>query len=54
MRTTAIANNVITVLMKLVVLIGVISFNGFPLWIAILVEMLVSATVMYNSTHILE
>ena len=54
MRTTAVFNNIITLFMKLIVLITAISITSLPLWIAIFIEMLVSAFVMYNSTRLLD
>lgn len=54
MRTIAIFNNIFTMVMKLVVLIAVLSFHGLPLFVAVLVEMLVSMIVMSHSTRILE
>ena len=54
MRTIAVGNNILTIFMKLAVLVAVISFTALPLWIAILVEMMVSAFVMSSSTFILE
>ncbi|MEG0275963.1 MAG: hypothetical protein RR630_02940 [Coprobacillus sp.] len=53
-RTTAIANNIFTIFMKLIILIPAIALAIIPLWVVVLVEMLVSMFVMYNSTHILE
>lgn len=54
MRSYAVANNLLTILMKLIVLVGVISFTGLPLWLAVIVEILVGMIVMRISTHILE
>lgn len=53
-RTTAVANNVFTLLLKFIILIPAIALTAIPLWLVVLVEMLVSMFVMYNSTHILE
>ncbi|MEG0367440.1 MAG: hypothetical protein RR585_11440 [Coprobacillus sp.] len=53
-RTTAIANNIFTILMKFAILIPAVAFAAIPLWVVVVVEMLVSMFVMYNSTHILE
>lgn len=54
MRTTAIFNNIFTVIMKLLVLIVAVTMTSFPIWLVVVIEMLVSAIVMYSSTHILE
>lgn len=53
-RTTAVVNNIFTLLMKFVILIPAIALTSIPLWLVVLVEMAVSMFVMYNSTHILE
>lgn len=54
MRSYAVANNVFTMLMKLIVFISVVSFTAFPLWAAVIIEILVGMFVMRNSTRILE
>ncbi|MEG0367933.1 MAG: hypothetical protein RR585_13920, partial [Coprobacillus sp.] len=54
MRSYAVFNSMFTLLMKIILLVAVISFTGLPLWLAIIIEMLVSMIVMYNSTHILD
>ena len=53
MRTNAIINNIITLLVKTILLIAVISFTGLPLWLALIVEILMSVLVLNNSTMIL-
>ncbi len=54
MRSQAIVNSVFTIFMKIALLITITSFTALPIWVAILIEMIVSASVMYNSTRILE
>lgn len=54
MRTTAVFNNILTLFMKLAVFITVISLTTLPLYVVVLIEMFVSAFVMYSSTRILE
>ena len=54
MRSYAVMNSVFTLLMKVIVIIAVIAFTGLPLWLAIIIEMIVSMIVMFNSTHILD
>lgn len=53
MRTIAVANNIITVVMKLMMLIAALSFVATPLWAIVLVEILLKAFVIRNSTCIL-
>lgn len=54
MRSYAVGNNIFTIFMKLIVFIGVVSFTAFPLWAAVLIEILVGMFVMRSSTRILE
>lgn len=53
-RSTAIFNNIFTIIMKMIVLVAAFSIASFPIWAAILIEMIVSAFVMSASTHILD
>lgn len=54
MRTNAIVNNILAFLTKLILLIVILSINSFPLWGAILVNIVIGAFIMYASTNILE
>lgn len=54
MRTIAVANHLLTIFVKLLMLIVALSFIGFPLWAVVIVEWLLKAIVMRNSTCILE
>ena len=54
MRSTAIFNNLLTIIMKIVVIILALSLSNFPIWAAIFIEILVNAFVMSASTYILE
>lgn len=54
MRTNALISNVFTVVMKLVEIILMFSFVGLPIWIIVLIEILVKALVIKNSTSFLK
>lgn len=54
MRTIAIANNILTVSMKVIMLIVALSWHLVPLWLIVLIEILLKAFVIRNSTCILE
>lgn len=54
MRSTVILNNIITILAKIGLLIGVISFTGLPLWLAVIVDWAISMLVVRMSTQVLE
>lgn len=54
MRTTAIVNNFITFLTKVVLLFSALSFTGIPLWVGVALNIIVGALVIENSTRILE
>ena len=54
MRSIAVANNILTLFMKIAILITVISFTGLPLWSVVFIEFCISAFVMYFATSILE
>lgn len=53
MRTNAIMNNALTIIMKLAILIAVVSFTGLPLWAALIAELITSALVIRTSTLII-
>lgn len=53
MRAITIFNNVLAILVKLLLLIGVISFTSLPLWLAVIVDIVISALVMKNATIVL-
>jgi len=53
MRTNAIINNAMTIIMKLAVLIVALSWTGLPLWLALIAEILTSVFVIRTSTRIL-
>ena len=53
MRTNAIINNAMTIIMKLAVLIFALSWTGLPLWLALIAEILTSVFVIRTSTRIL-
>ena len=53
MRTIAVMNNILTVVVKIAMLIVALSWTAIPLWIIVLIEILLKAFVMRNSTCIL-
>ena len=53
MRTIAVANNILTVVVKVAMLITALSWTVVPLWAIVLIEILLKAFVMRNSTCIL-
>lgn len=53
MRTIAVMNNILTVVVKIAMLIVALSWTAIPLWIIVLIEILLKAFVMRNSTYIL-
>ena len=54
MRTTALINNFITFLTKMILLFSALAFTGTPLWVGVALNIIVGALVIENSTHILE
>ena len=46
-------NNILTVVVKIAMLIVALSWTAIPLWIIVLIEILLKAFVMRNSTCIL-
>jgi len=54
MRTNAIVNNTLAFLTKFILFIVIVSVTSFPLWGAILANIVMGAFIMYNSTSILE
>lgn len=54
MRTTALINNFITFLTKMILLFSALAFIGTPLWVGVALNIIVGALVIENSTHILE
>ena len=53
MRTIEVANNILTVVVKVAMLITALSWTVVPLWAIVLIEILLKAFVMRNSTCIL-
>lgn len=54
MRTTAIVNNIISFLSKMILLFSVLSLVQLPLWVGVAVNMIVGALIIENATRILE
>lgn len=53
MRTIAVANNILTVVIKIAMLVTALSWTMVPLWAIVLIEILLKAFVIRNSTCIL-